>query len=144
VLAWRKLQQRNGLSQQAAAQQARSYDESDLMRVLVDSGNLPPTTTGPDPLVTLQLLASGIVTLYSLVSNGAIVGHTDQWVTGVEGTPLPLRQAMARFLRQEMPGSGRQTIGARYYPHPAPFLSCRAGGVCGLRPPEGGGLPDYG
>lgn len=95
VLAWRKLQQRDGLSQQAAAQRARSLDETRLLLLLQGTGNLQPPSTGPDPLITLQLLASGIVTLYSRVGKGAIVGHTDQHVTGVENTPVTLRQAMA-------------------------------------------------
>lgn len=97
VLVWRKLQQRDGLSQQAAAQRARSLDEPRLLLLLQDTGNLPPPSIGPDPLITLQLLASGIVTLYSRVGKGAIVGHTDSHVTGIENTPVTLRQAMARL-----------------------------------------------
>jgi hypothetical protein len=97
VLTWRKLQQRDGLSQQAAAQRARSLDETRLLLLLQDTGNLPPPSTGPDPLITLQLLAGGIVTLYSRVGKGAIVGHTDQHVTSIENTPVTLRQAMARL-----------------------------------------------
>jgi hypothetical protein len=111
VLAWRKLQQRDGLSQQAAAQRARALDEEHLLLLLEDTGNLPPPSSGPDPLITLQLLASGIVTLYNRIAKGAIVGHTDPRATGIENTPVTLRQAMARLGRHYF-AEGREDCAA--------------------------------
>jgi hypothetical protein len=134
VLAWRKLQQRDGLSQQAAAQRARSLDETRLLLLLHGTGNLPPPRTGPDPLITLQLLASGIVTLYSRVGKGAIVGHTDQHVTGVENTPVALRQAMACLghlyfaeKRQDQASSVHQLL--NMCKRMGPTGACNPGGV---------------
>jgi len=52
-----------------------------------------------EPLITLQLLAKGILEQYRRVGKGAVVGHTDARKTGIENTPLSLHQAMARLGR---------------------------------------------
>jgi hypothetical protein len=111
ILAWRKLQQLHGLSQQAAAQRARSLDEDRLLQVLQDTGALPLPTSTLDPLITLQLLASGVIVLYQRIGKGAIVGHTKQHVTGIENTPVMLRQAMARLGRHYLT-EGREDVAA--------------------------------
>jgi hypothetical protein len=54
----------------------------------------------PDALITLQLLARGIIQLYRYVGRGGIVGHSDRHQTGSENMPLSLHQAMARLGRQ--------------------------------------------
>jgi hypothetical protein len=50
---------------------------------------------GVDPLLTLQLLATGIIALYTRVRGGALVAHSDRTQLGYETTPAQLYQAMA-------------------------------------------------
>jgi hypothetical protein len=99
VLAMLSLQQQ-GWTQQAAAKQARSSEETHLLHILqleqAGASDVPHLSSGPDPFVTLQWLASAILTLYNSVRQGAIVGHTHKDKTGgFDGIPPSLRKAQA-------------------------------------------------
>lgn len=96
-----------GMTLSAASTVARGIaDETALLAQLTTTPTtgvpLVPATASPgaeqrgiDPLLTLQLLATGIVALYTRVRAGALVGHSDLTQPGYESTPPPLYQAMA-------------------------------------------------
>ncbi len=88
-----------GLTLQRAVNRTLSLDEDRLRFLLSSSGIAAPSSTESESLITLQLLARGILTLYRSVGKGAIVGHTDRMKQGIEGTPLSLTQAIARLGR---------------------------------------------
>lgn len=98
VLVMLKLQQ-EGFMQQNAAQRAISFNDDDLRLQLVGSTATARTSVEADSMITLQLLARGIVDQFNAVRQGAIVGHTDRFKTGFENTPRTLREAMARLGR---------------------------------------------
>ena len=88
-----------GLTLQHAVKRTLALDEDRLHFLLSNSGIAAPSSIESEALVTLQLLARGILALYRSVEKGAIVGHTDRMKQGIEGTPLSLLQAMARLGR---------------------------------------------
>ena len=88
-----------GLTVQHAVKRTLAFDEDRLHFLLSNSGIAAPSSIDSEALVTLQLLARGILALYRSVEKGAIVGHTDRMKQGIEGTPLSLLQAMARLGR---------------------------------------------
>lgn len=88
-----------GLTLQHAVRRVLALDEDRLRFLLSTSGMTVPALTESESLITLQLLARGILALYRSVGNGAIVGHTDRMKQGIEGTPLSLLQAMAHLGR---------------------------------------------
>lgn len=115
ILVMLKLRE-DGLNQQAASKQVLALNEVQLRHVLqpeeaqlhqlleagegaegTSGSDLPVPSMRPKPIVTLQLLASGIMAQYHLARKGAIVGHTDRRVTGMDNTPETLRQAMAQL-----------------------------------------------
>lgn len=93
-----KLRQ-EGLTVQNAAQRVQALEEDRLHLILLGAAPSVATSNDPEPLITLQLLAKGIIQQYRLVSKGAVVGHTNDRKTGIENTPLSLQQAMARLGR---------------------------------------------
>lgn len=93
-----KLRQ-DGLTQQNAVARVLALDEERLRLILVGSGKAPIVRMDAEPLITLQLLAKGVLEQHRRVSNGAIVGHTNKLKTGIENTPISLHQAMARLGR---------------------------------------------
>ena len=98
VLVLLKLRQ-EGLTLQGAVERVLALDEERLRLLLTQSSSLPLTTSDAEPLITLHLLARGIIEQYRLVEKGAIVGHTDERMTGMLSTPLSLQQAMAHLSR---------------------------------------------
>ena len=88
-----------GLTLQHAVKRTLALDEDRLRFLLSNGGIAAPSSIESESLVTLQLLARGILALYRSVEKGAIVGHTDRMKQGIEGTPLSLLQAMARLGR---------------------------------------------
>jgi hypothetical protein len=98
VLVMHKLRQA-GMTTQSAGQRVRALDEERLQAMLIDASSVSVPRTDFEPIITLQLLAKGIIEQYQLVAKGAIVGHTDAHKTGITNTPLSLQQAMARLAR---------------------------------------------
>jgi hypothetical protein len=89
----------DGLTQQNATKRTLALDE-DRLRLLLGATSTPVTRVDAEPLITLQLLAKGILEQYRLVSKGAVVGHTSPRETGSDkNMPLSLHQAMARLGR---------------------------------------------
>lgn len=97
VLALIKLRG-DGLTLQNAVSRVLALDDERL-HLLLAGGLAPLVRTDSEPVITLHLLAKGILDQYRLVSKGAIVGHTDAKKTGIENTPLSLHQAIARLGR---------------------------------------------
>jgi len=100
ILVIHKLRQ-EGRTLQYAVERTLALDEDRLRLLLTDTAVQPLTheTVGAEPIITLQLLAKGIIEQFQLVGKGAIVGHTDPHKTGVDNMPLSLQQAMARLGR---------------------------------------------
>lgn len=98
ILVIHKLRQ-EGLTMQNAVQRTLTLDESRLRLMLIGSPSVPITRADAEPIITLQLLAKGVIEQYRLVGKGAIIGHTDDRKTGIGNTPLSLQQAMARLGR---------------------------------------------
>ncbi len=98
VLAMLKLRH-DGLTHQAAAQRVLAADEDRLMLMLTEGFRDPARQTDAEPVITLQLLAAGILEQYRLTQRGAIVGHTDHNRTGMVNMPLKLHQAMTHLSR---------------------------------------------
>lgn len=100
ILVIHKLRQ-EGRTLQYAVERTFALDEDRLRLLLTDTAS--PSSSHvpvePEPIITLQLLATGIIEQFQLVKKGAIVGHTDQHKTGVDNMPLSLQQAMARLGR---------------------------------------------
>lgn len=88
-----------GMTTTAAAEKCAALDEERLLLFLLQPEATPQSATRAFALVTLQLLAKGILEQYRRVTRGAIVGHTDDRRTGIENTPISLRQASGRLGR---------------------------------------------
>ncbi len=89
----------DGLTPQSAFQRAVALDDVRLRMLLSGTTEMPMTRSDSEALITLHLLAKGIVEQYRWTRKGAVVGHTDAARTGTENTPLSLHQAMARLGR---------------------------------------------
>jgi hypothetical protein len=98
VFALLKLRQ-EGLTHQHAVERVLALDDERMRLLLTGSARISLTHTDAEPLITLQLLAKGILEQYQQVKKGAIVGHTDSRKTGVHNIPRSLQQAMARLGR---------------------------------------------
>lgn len=98
VLVMLKLRQ-DGLSHQGTIKRTLTTDEARLQLLLSGAATLPVTPADGEALITLQLLAQGILEQYQRVRDGAVVGHTDRMKTGVINTPTILHQAMAHLGR---------------------------------------------
>lgn len=98
ILALLKLRQ-EGLTLQSAVARVLASDEDYLRQFLASGKDAPITRADAEPLITLQLLAKGILDQYQRVRKGAIVGHSEARRTGIENTPMSLYQAMARLGR---------------------------------------------
>lgn len=98
ILGILKMRQ-DGLTLQNAAERVMALTEERLRLILLDVVPAPVTQVDIEPLITLQLLARGILEQYQLVTRGAVVGHLEPRRTGLSNTPLNLLQAMARLGR---------------------------------------------
>lgn len=120
VLAILKLR-RDGLTLAPAGVRVKALDEYQLRLFLENTLPLPQALAhtsdvdeerpraefggeaqSAESAITIQRLAVGLLRQYQLVRNGAIVGHTSAFETGVENTAIELYQAMARLSRQSM------------------------------------------
>jgi DNA-binding transcriptional MerR regulator len=88
-----------GLTPKATSEKVTALSEERLRQLLVEAPLLTPSRPNNFALVTLRLLAKGVLEQHRRIANGAVVGHTDARKTGIENTPLALRQAMARLGR---------------------------------------------
>lgn len=88
-----------GLTLAHAVERIRTLDETRMQVLLTGSPSMPSIPTDAEPLITLQLLAKGILAQYRQVIKGIVVGHLDRHTTGTDTIPLLLQQAMARLGR---------------------------------------------
>lgn len=93
-----KLRQ-DGLTHQNAVQRTLVLDEERLSLILADVPRVPSAESHVEPLITLRLLAMGVLEQYSLSRDGAVVGHTEPDNTGRKNMPTRLHQAMTRLSR---------------------------------------------
>lgn len=89
----------DGLTVAAAAEKCLALDEGRLLQLLTAPQLTSGATSHDFAQDTLLLLAKGILEQYRRVGLGAIVGCADDRRTGIENTPLSLRQASARLGR---------------------------------------------
>jgi hypothetical protein len=88
-----------GVTMGAAAERCAAIDEERLLSLVTVMSAAPPTTLADFAEVTLVLLARSVLEQYHLVTQGAIVGHSDSPHTAITNTPTSLKQAAARLGR---------------------------------------------
>jgi len=88
-----------GVTTGAAAERCVLLNEEQLLLLLSGPQVTSAIMANSFAEVTLQLLAKGILDQYRRVIQGAVVGHADDRRTGIENTPISLRQAAARLGR---------------------------------------------
>jgi hypothetical protein len=88
-----------GVTTGAAAQRCAAIDEERLLSLVTVIAAASVTTPADFAEVTLVLLARSVLEQFHLVTQGAIVGHSDSPHAALTNTPTSLKQAAARLGR---------------------------------------------